>query len=448
MTQPDIGRPEKSNGRTPRLATAASKRSGPTRATRSFLMTPTNILPFRRKALPPNIDFSDTPSVPVSTARSRTASVSSNGIRRDSGPAGARCQAEVSKGEADDPDDDPDTQPEFLAAHEATFDHPRALQHPDQAYQDQKRAGDHVGQANAHLWNLHPSESSSPNLLIRKPRVAGGYSRPVAPSDRIPELPASERPGGTSVVLEQPPRHNHPVYLIGTVVHAASSRVPIHALERSVRREAEGAVYLDGSIDHVMQHLSPVELDQADLHPGFAATVHDPRSVERHQPAGLDLGRGFRHIALDLPLLSEERAVGVTAVGPVTHELECALSLAQPAHAVEDPAGAEALLRYHESLTARTEQIVTWHPHIAEPHLAVRAVLPAHHRDDSDDLVAGSVSRHDDRGELQVAGRFRVGLAKDGCEGGPIGAAGEPLVAVDDPLVTLQPAGRLHQGGV
>ena len=94
------------------------------------------------------------------------------------------------------------------------------------------------------------------------------------------------------------------------------------------------------------------------------------RGVERHQARRLDLGRRLGDVALDLALLGQQRAVRVAGVGAVAHQLEGALRLAQPAHAVEDPAGAEPLLRDHEAVAARPSRLVCGHAHVVSRRIS------------------------------------------------------------------------------
>ncbi len=98
-------------------------------------------------------------------------------------------------------------------------------------------------------------------------------------------------------------------------------------------------MHLDRPIDHVVEHAGDVELDQGGLDACLAALVHDPSGVERHQAGGLDLGSGFGDVAVDLTFVAEQRAVGVTDVGPAAHQFEGAFGLTEPLHAVEHPDG-------------------------------------------------------------------------------------------------------------
>jgi hypothetical protein len=69
-----MGRPVKSMGRTCGAESASSFLSGPTRTRSSSPRIPQNILPWRRKASPPNISFSVTPFLRAAAVRMRSAS--------------------------------------------------------------------------------------------------------------------------------------------------------------------------------------------------------------------------------------------------------------------------------------------------------------------------------------------------------------------------------------
>src|SRR5215469_2962040 len=64
------------------------------------------------------------------------------------------------------------------------------------------------------------------------------------------------------VVAEHVARHRLAVHLVGAVVDAGGAGVAVHRLQRQVAGVAPGAVDLDGAVDHVVQDLRPVELDQ------------------------------------------------------------------------------------------------------------------------------------------------------------------------------------------
>ena len=138
-------------------------------------------------------------------------------------------------------------------------------------------------------------------------------------------------------------------------------------------RDALGAVDLDRAVDRVVQHLRADDLDEPDLDPRRIALIDLVRGVEREQPARLDLGGGLEDHVLDRLLLGQRRAERDAGVGALAHQIEGALRLAEPAHAVEDAARTEPLLRDQEALAALAEQVAARHAHVVVRHLAVAA---------------------------------------------------------------------------
>src|SRR5439155_22298340 len=195
-------------------------------------------------------------------------------------------------------------------------------------------------------------------------------------------------PGVAGRVLQEPAGDHHAVDLVGPVVEAGVAGFAVHLLEWRVCGDAERAVDLDGPVDHVVEHAGAPELDEADLDPGLTSLVHGPRRVERHHPGGLDLGCRLGHVPLDLALLRQQRAVGVARVGPLAHELEGPLRLAEPPHAVEDPPRPQPLLGDDEAVASGPEQVLPGDAHVVVPDLAVGAAGVAHRRHDPDDVVA------------------------------------------------------------
>ena len=106
------------------------------------------------------------------------------------------------------------------------------------------------------------------------------------------------------------------MYLVGAVVDTCSARGAIHRLERQVGGVAEAAMNLNGTVDHVVEHLRTPELDDADLDAGIAVMlalrvqlVHLPRCLQREQPSGLHLGMALGDPVLDHLLLSQDAAM-------------------------------------------------------------------------------------------------------------------------------------------
>ena len=116
----------------------------------------------------------------------------------------------------------------------------------------------------------------------------------------------------------------------------------VHALERRVLGDALRAEHLDRAVDHVVQHLRAEDLDHADLDPRLVAAVDLLRGRQGEQPARLDLAQAVEDELLDLLVLAERLAEGHARVRALAHQVERALRLAEPAHAVEDAARARA----------------------------------------------------------------------------------------------------------
>src|SRR5207244_3730155 len=73
--------------------------------------------------------------------------------------------------------------------------------------------------------------------------------------------------------LADPPRDNHAMHLVGAVVDVCAAGDLIHVAQRRPVRQSEGAVHLEGAVDHVGQHLRRVEFDQRDLDARLVAGV-------------------------------------------------------------------------------------------------------------------------------------------------------------------------------
>ena len=196
-------------------------------------------------------------------------------------------------------------------------------------------------------------------------------------------------------------------------------------------------MHLDRAVDDVVQHFGAEELDDRDLRARFVAGVDLVRRMHRQQARRLDLRRGVGDPVLHRLLFGERAAEGLAAERIAAHDLECALHLAEPAHAVVDAPRPEALLRDAESVADAAEHVGHWHADILVLDLAMRAVGLAHHRHRTDDVEAGGVRRNDDLTHPRVRLRFGIGDAHHDGERRTDGAAREPLVAVDHPLVAV-----------
>ena len=131
-------------------------------------------------------------------------------------------------------------------------------------------------------------------------------------------------------------------------------------LERHVRRVAERPVGLDRPVDDVVQDRRAVVLDHRDLvaRRRRADLVHLPRGVQRHQSRRVHLGARVGDPVLDGLLLGEQRPVREAADRALAHHVEGPLGLAEPAHAVVDPPGAEARLGEQEAGAFRADEVV------------------------------------------------------------------------------------------
>ena len=161
--------------------------------------------------------------------------------------------------------------------------------------------------------------------------------------------------------------------------------------------------------------------------------------VEQARLLGLHPALGDE--VLDELLVGELRAEGLALVGAAAHHLDRALAGADRAHAVVDPAGAEAVLGDHEAGAARAEQVRHRHAAVLVADLAVaRPLVVAHHRDRADQVEARGVGRDDDHARPRVGCGVGVGDDHHDRDVGADGARGEPLVAVDDPVAVARRA--------
>src|SRR5207302_4836526 len=127
----------------------------------------------------------------------------------------------------------------------------------------------------------------------------------------------------------------------------------------------------------------------------LVAAVDDRRGVQRHETARLDLSVAVEDHLLDQLLVGQRLAEGDAIVGAVAHEVEGALGLSEPAHDVEDASRAEALLGDDEAVPAGAEQILLRYADVVVFDLAMSSVM-SEDGGVADDVVAGSVRRHDD----------------------------------------------------
>ena len=124
------------------------------------------------------------------------------------------------------------------------------------------------------------------------------------------------------------------------------------------------------------------------------------------------------------------------------HGLDGDLGQADRAHAVVDPAGAEAGLGDGEARALLADEVARRHPDVGEAQLGVTAVVVVVVAEDlhaAHDLDTRGVARHEDHRLLAVPVGVGVGLAHDD-EDLALGvhrAGDPPLAAVDDVVVAV-----------
>ena len=63
-------------------------------------------------------------------------------------------------------------------------------------------------------------------------------------------------------ILQEASSDDHPVDFVGSVVDSREAGFAVHVIERGVRRHAQGTVYLDRAIDHIVKHSRSPKLDE------------------------------------------------------------------------------------------------------------------------------------------------------------------------------------------
>src|SRR3990172_1717867 len=238
------------------------------------------------------------------------------------------------------------------------------------------------------------------------------------------------------------------VDLVGAVGQAGGAGAAHHLLQGRIGGVAEGAVDLDGAVDDAPEGVGDVDLGHGDLLAEGEPVFDLVGGVEDHELAGVELHSGVRHHPLDRLLLGQVGAGGVALEGAVHEHLQGALGGADPAHAVGEAGGAEAVLAQAVAVAAAAEHVLRRHADVRDAHL--RVVGRAGHRlHVADDLPALGWGVDEEGG---VAGLWRVCIGVsagyDDGEAGAVGAGGEPLVAVEHPLVAVLDGRGLDQGGV
>src|SRR5580704_13988433 len=162
------------------------------------------------------------------------------------------------------------------------------------------------------------------------------------------------------------------VDLVGAVGQAQCAGTEIHLGERQVTGDPGRPPDLDGPVDDAAVGSRNEDLDRTDLGARLrVALVHLLRGVDRHQARGLEVHVAVGHEALHELLVFEEATVHLAGQQALDHQVEGAPHLAHGIHAVEDPAGAEAVLRRPVAVADLAEQVRRRDADLVVPHLAV-----------------------------------------------------------------------------
>src|SRR6476646_8189291 len=141
--------------------------------------------------------------------------------------------------------------------------------------------------------------------------------------------------------------------------------------ELGVLAEAGGAVGLDGLVEDPLDGLGGRDLDRLDL--GVRALVahgvHEPGGLEHEQAQLLDAHAGLGDPVADDALLGDGPPEGDALGGAAAHGLDGDLGEADRAHAVVDPAGAEAGLGDGEAGPLLADEIARGHADVGEAQL-------------------------------------------------------------------------------
>ena len=233
-----------------------------------------------------------------------------------------------------------------------------------------------------------PASSSSPGRAGRV-GIEGSHAAPPLRSEQ------ATRP-------EDAPRHRRLVHLVGAVVDARAALVAEPPGQRRVVGDAQGAVRLDGAVEHPEEDVGHDELDHRDLlaRGVGAVPVDAPGGVQHQQPRGVDLRPALGDPLLD-DCLEPQRPAGrqLAGDGALAQQVEGALADADPAHAVVDAPGPEPLLGDDEARAALAEQVGRGDADVLVGDLPVggpAAAGLAHDRDVAHQAEARGVRRDDD----------------------------------------------------
>mmetsp|Transcript_14695 Transcript_14695/g.47184 ORF Transcript_14695/g.47184 Transcript_14695/m.47184 type:complete len:801 (-) Transcript_14695:62-2464(-) len=247
------------------------------------------------------------------------------------------------------------------------------------------------------------------------------------------------------------------MHLVRPVGEAQQARRGEDRGERSVGGDARRAVHLHRLVGDLLHRLGHERLDDREeatrLAVRVAARVHQLRRLAHEVPHAVDVGAALRDAVDDGVALGERLAKGNARLGARAHERECALGLADGAHAVVDAAGAQPPLRNLEALAFAPEDGGLRHTAVLERdlHVALWRVGVAKHGQRPHEPDAGRVHRHEEHGLLLVEVRvFRVRLAHQNHDlrVQRARAGAPPFAAVDDVVAPLLADGDGNVGRV
>ena len=143
--------------------------------------------------------------------------------------------------------------------------------------------------------------------------------------------------------------------------------------DEKVLRDASAAVRLDRAVKDSQAHVGNEDLD----HRHVVARVLPAELVdavcggEDEEPRGVNLHAAVRNVLDDRPVLVERAAESDAVLAPRDHGLERALRHPDRAHAVVDPARAEATLRDLKAAALAEDEVGHGHAHVEQRDLAM-----------------------------------------------------------------------------
>src|ERR1035441_9057888 len=240
------------------------------------------------------------------------------------------------------------------------------------------------------------------------------------------------------VVVEHVLGDEDAVYLVGPVGQTQRPGSQVHGGQRQVVGDAGSPPHLYGPIDHARVGRRHEDLYGGDLCPRLGVALVDLLGgMDGQEAGGLDVGVAIGDEPLHELLVPQESTVDLPCQQALDHEIEGSPHLPYRVHAVEDAAGAQAVLGRPVPVAHLAQQVVHGDAHIVVADFAVVGRGTAPDADASLNDDAGRRGGHDDlhhpTGPV-VVGRL-PGPAHDDEEVGLQPVGGEPLVPVDHPLV-------------